>query len=357
MNTPPPLTPESDRKSIFHQAAMAGLAAPAIAVLVNVLTASMRHAETGQRAPSLIVGIVAMLLIVTGFVLGIVALCGISRHGKKGLLGRGIAALIINGVLIGFFIIGLAGGVKRAAERRQAWSEVSSAARSLREGVQNNFDPETGLTNDLSDELGEFQTRIAAASKNVKGDDALIMQATAAFAARMKAHVKKFNAIAEELTEAEVSNIGRMSEQSEIEARRKLVQRFLVANKQFLELSSSQADLMEKELRAKGLGPAKVEKFVVGFRNSQAPMLPKLKAIRGCDEKMGQALLEILDLAEANWGKFGFDEDQGTTVFTEDALIESFNMQIEVIQQAAKDQMRLQGELFELQRKLAAAQE
>lgn len=296
-----------------------------------------------------------MLLIVAGFILGIVALCGITRYGRNGLLGRGITAVVINGALIGLFFVGVAGGIKKAVDRRQAWSSVDSAARDLREGMQKNYNPETGLTNDFTDELGEFQSRIEAASKNVKGDDALIMQATAAYASKMQAAVKAFSEVTEQLTQAEVSNIGVMKEKTEIADRRQTVQKFLAANKAFTEILKSQSDMMEEELRSRNLDSTKVEKFMAGFRNSQAPLLPKLKAIRGCDERMGQAMLKILDLAETNWGKFGFDEDEHITIFEDDALVASFNAQVELIQQAAHDQMRLQGEFIELQRQAAAA--
>jgi hypothetical protein len=59
---------------------------------------------------------VSILLIVSGFIFGIVALVGVSRYGKKGILGRGIAGVCINGIIIVLMIISIP-MYRRMAER------------------------------------------------------------------------------------------------------------------------------------------------------------------------------------------------------------------------------------------------
>ncbi|MDZ7615667.1 MAG: hypothetical protein U1E05_01610, partial [Patescibacteria group bacterium] len=94
------MTDETKSKStppLAKQAALASVVAPGIAVLVNVLAIS---ATQDSRAGKLAIGIAGLSLIVVGLICAIVGLCGIRKHGRKGILGRSIAGLLINGFLI-----------------------------------------------------------------------------------------------------------------------------------------------------------------------------------------------------------------------------------------------------------------
>ncbi|HKQ36729.1 MAG TPA: hypothetical protein VJ063_01550, partial [Verrucomicrobiae bacterium] len=63
------------------------------------------HSHTGPGlwatvASPVIIDMVALLLISVGFLLGIVALFGISKHGTKGILAPACVGLLINGLLL-----------------------------------------------------------------------------------------------------------------------------------------------------------------------------------------------------------------------------------------------------------------
>jgi hypothetical protein len=97
-STPPPLiTPPQNTGSFSHQAAKASWVT---AVLVFVLSAFGGQAG-GARV---LIELIALLLMVIGFILGIVALLGIRKHGVKGILAPALIGLIINGLLIFIFI-------------------------------------------------------------------------------------------------------------------------------------------------------------------------------------------------------------------------------------------------------------
>jgi hypothetical protein len=94
------MTEEIKSKSkppLAKRAALASVVAPGIAVLVNVMTIS---ATQDSRAGKLAIGIAGTSLIVAGLVCAVVGLCGVRKHGRKGILGRSIAGLLINGFLI-----------------------------------------------------------------------------------------------------------------------------------------------------------------------------------------------------------------------------------------------------------------
>jgi hypothetical protein len=53
--------------------------------------------------------LMAGLLIVVGFILGVIALFGISKHGSKGILAPAIVGIIISGLFVVVWIV-IAGG-------------------------------------------------------------------------------------------------------------------------------------------------------------------------------------------------------------------------------------------------------
>lgn len=108
-SAPPPsqLPANPGNNSFAQNAAKASLAAPLIAIIANATT---RSAAFDASTVKLIVPALATLLFFTGFVLAIVALCGIRRHGPGGLLGKGIAGMLINGVFVVIIIVAFFGG-------------------------------------------------------------------------------------------------------------------------------------------------------------------------------------------------------------------------------------------------------
>lgn len=101
---PPPLPPA--KKPFAFQAAQASLLAPAIAFGIGII---VNVGIGGQSTPlvGIITGSLSILLIVTGFILGIVALASVPRYGKKGIWGRGVAGVCINGILIALMVVSI----------------------------------------------------------------------------------------------------------------------------------------------------------------------------------------------------------------------------------------------------------
>lgn len=110
---PPPLP--TVKKPFAAQAAQASFLAPIIAFGIGIF---VNMGQGGKMSPlvGIITGSVCTILILLGFIFGILALVGIRRHGKKGILGRAIAGLCINGFLIAFMIISIP-MYKKMAER------------------------------------------------------------------------------------------------------------------------------------------------------------------------------------------------------------------------------------------------
>jgi tetratricopeptide (TPR) repeat protein len=110
---PPPLPPA--RKPFAFQAAQASLLASLLAIGVSIVV----NGGFGSLSSlaKLIGGLFCILLILLGFVFGILALC-LPRNGATGILWRAIAGLCVNAILIGLMLISIPVQMKMA-ERNQ----------------------------------------------------------------------------------------------------------------------------------------------------------------------------------------------------------------------------------------------
>ena len=100
---PPPFPDENNNNSIAHQAAKASLVVPVLAILAAIARSGLAQQSHNPTQVAVIFDLCAGVLIMLGFVASIIALAGIPTYGSRGLLGRGIAGLVMNG----FFYIHL----------------------------------------------------------------------------------------------------------------------------------------------------------------------------------------------------------------------------------------------------------
>jgi hypothetical protein len=95
---PPPVAPtgKPPTRAFAHQAARASWLGP---IVIFVLFAAGH-----QFASRMVLELVALALMVAGICLGVAALCGIRKHGRKGILTPALVGLILNGLLLFIFI-------------------------------------------------------------------------------------------------------------------------------------------------------------------------------------------------------------------------------------------------------------
>ena len=126
-----------------------------LTILVSVPSRSLtRNSQTPPRAVLLITGGVCALLIPSGFVFAIVAHCAIPQHGRKGLLGRGIAGLTSNSLILLLSVAGLVGVMKRGLKAQQANEEIHHAVQDVQTSLRESYDPEQVITNLVSKHAG-----------------------------------------------------------------------------------------------------------------------------------------------------------------------------------------------------------
>jgi uncharacterized membrane protein len=80
----------------------------------------------GNRIAMIVLGLTSMLLIISGLILGIVALVATKRHGRAGIFGKALVGTIINGLLVLAMLVtipGLMKAMERAKARQQQQME------------------------------------------------------------------------------------------------------------------------------------------------------------------------------------------------------------------------------------------
>jgi hypothetical protein len=91
MDTPPPKIP------FPVQAAKASLFAPLLSFIIGMLAQPQMR---GNRIGMFIIGSISTLLIIAGFILGIMALVSCRRHGYVDTFGRAVTGTLINGLFV-----------------------------------------------------------------------------------------------------------------------------------------------------------------------------------------------------------------------------------------------------------------
>ena len=74
--------------------------------------------DTTPSVARVLIEVVAVLLIVVGFLLGVIALFGMRTHGKSGILAPAIVGIIINGLFLFLIVPGLLSAIARAQQQR-----------------------------------------------------------------------------------------------------------------------------------------------------------------------------------------------------------------------------------------------
>jgi hypothetical protein len=96
-------TPATPKTSLLaHRAAMLGWICPVISGIIFALLIFDRHIVARKVIPFIVE--FALLLIAVGLISSIVALFGVSKHGRRGILVPAIVGIVLYGLLILFCV-------------------------------------------------------------------------------------------------------------------------------------------------------------------------------------------------------------------------------------------------------------
>jgi hypothetical protein len=129
--TLPPKLP-SPKNSFFHQAATASAFAPVIGLGVTFISVGARSGLNSQseQTVAFTVGIAVSIIMLMGFICGIIALFGIRKHGTKGILGKSLCGIIVPLLLTGLAVPNFMAARSRAIQNKQNQAPVEDQLRS-----------------------------------------------------------------------------------------------------------------------------------------------------------------------------------------------------------------------------------
>ncbi len=347
MNALPPQV-ASEKKPFAFTAANAGVALLLSGIVLSLIFKSAASTDGSPMPRGLAIAFSAtgILCYLAGFVFSIVALCGIPRHGRGGLLGKGLVGLLLNGAILLATSISLLLLLPKTLERAkntQVLKQFDDAVKAAKESARDAINSTNGLRPDPA-RLDNFIATAQQAAKNLKGAEAETMQASLAFFAKLKVENDAFTKAADALDTADILNGLTLTKPEQIPARRKAVQEFITANAHLRDFSREVEQHFEAALKTRNLSPGEIERALASFRKGQNHSL--LLKIRDCDERIGKGLLATLALLEEQWGKWKFDKKDEDFVFQDATAGKHYsNLQADVAS-AGEEQAALQKQML-----------
>ena len=346
MNSQPPPVPgfvPSEENSFARQAANACLAAPLILIGLSFCLKSLldNHRDESGRSLILVIGIVGTLTILAGIVFGLVALI-LARPGERaGVFARAGIGLGICGMLVALSVPNFVRARSRSIANHAAMQEVTSAASDLRKDAAEALQRQgTRPVN-----LAKLDRTLDHAAKTTSGDSPALFRAMQAYVRQMEAQQAAYEDASDALLSFHVLQTSNLIQRSEIAIRKVAVQKFLDANNGFKTFVRQSSDTLRKELVSQGATKQQTEAAIAGFQKTSSIQIPTILEVRAADDRMGYAMLGVLNLLDANWGRWRYSPEIKRVRFEDRAVLEEFNSYLNEIQQAAVDQQAAQKRL------------
>jgi len=306
----------------------------------------------GNSGPLLpLIGLAAMLAALAGFGCGIAALCH-RRDGESGVLGRGIAGLIVNSCLLVIFFAAFIGGFKkgyaRSVQARESMDSVKQSLEQAQRDVRRSFDTTNGIKAE-PEVFDKTVTALKKASQQMEGESAQVTEASAAYLTELQQLTRAYGAEYKKLEEAHVLDAGKLKAKEQIEQRKQVVQHFMKANEDIDRFVAESEKNFRSEMAKRKVSQTRIDREVAAFRKTSQPRTPLVRAIRASDRQIGNAMLNVLNLLEGDWGNWEYDANTGGVVFSDAAVLDKYKGYLDDIVVSGKQQVALQQRLISIQ--------
>jgi hypothetical protein len=343
-NLPPSLATE--KKPFASTAGTIGLALWLAGIGVGLLFYFFKTSadESGTPlAPAIVIAfrITAFACHLAGVLCGAVALSGLQRHGRVGLFGKSLflgALLLSSGILVALLSPPASDPDRTREQMDQA---INDALKIARDAIHSNS------TNGTPGNSAALEKTISATRKMAEkrtGAEALSMQASLAYMAKLQATTKLYDQALGVLIAAEILNGATLTSREGLAPRRKAVEDFLAANASLHKFIGDSERLFEEELIAHNLSPDSRAKAMAGFHSKNRNAL--VMKVRDTDQRIGSAFLAELDLLEKQWGRWTFDKATDQFQFQEAAAAQRHAALQKEIDEASQEQAALQQQIL-----------
>ena len=172
-----------------------------------------------------------------------------------------------------------------------------------------------------------------------------MLRASQNYLQHLQSRQRAYESATRAMSAAKVLSAANLEERSQLQDRRTLVQNFLSANAGLKTAVQQGETNYRAELTAFDISPQQKQAAVAGFMKSYSAQAPLLITIRDADQRMGQAILGVLDLFDSQWGHWHYDASSRLVRFEEAKAVTQYNAFMADIKHAGVDQAAAQQRL------------
>ena len=176
-----------------------------------------------------------------------------------------------------------------------------------------------------SPDLDKLQKSLQKATDNSSGETAAILRGSQSYLKRMQAVQETYTVAGRQITSAHILQPSDIRQRADLQAKTKIVQEFIAANRAFSAFLSANEENYRKDLVQANVSPRALEAALKGFRQKAAAQTPHLLKIRETDQDMGEGMLNILKLLDGNWAQWRYDANKQIIRFDSPAALKDYN--------------------------------
>src|SRR4051794_19623911 len=277
---PPPIPSDyqsEDTNSFATNAALAALIAPLLVIGLCVASKNVIQANPNSRAAVLTIAAVSLIFLIVGPILGLLALVTGKPFRHKTILWRSICGILLSGLLLAIAIPNFVQARTKAIARNQAAiDDLKGAVRDFNNSAVEKLHEGEGESPDLD----KLQKSLQKATDNSSGETSAILRGSQSYLKRMQAVQETYTAAGRQITSAHILQPSDIRQRADLQAKTKIVQEFMAANRAFSAFLSANEENYRKDLVQASVSPRALEAALKGFRQKAAAQTPHLLKIR-----------------------------------------------------------------------------
>jgi len=278
------------------------------------------------------------------FLLGIIALCGIPKHGAQGILWRSLRGMLASGIILSIMGQGFVHGYQAAVRARSARLAQSQTAQDARDDSKKETDGSTRPT----PATAQSQAAPDKSSQAWPADTSLAAKATSHFQRELQSLSKDYADAAQQIRNPWVLDMNSVGTREELAARKDTVQKFMASNEKLLAFVMNGEKHYRDDLARFDIPEEVCEGALKTYRRSTEEWNFLTLKARQSDQQIGTALLGMLETLDAGWGKWKYSPENKTPIFSDSALVAKYNAFFKAMQTAHVDQKQTLSQLGNL---------
>jgi hypothetical protein len=338
--------PPEDGGSLFFRCAKLSFWIP---IGTGVFCAGVANALKGMEGQTvhvtrlILLGVMGVAL-VAGIVLAVIALCGVPKYGASGLVGPALRGLLASGGILWLTITGFVHGIHNVRALTAATDTVRQVDKDIKKDVINDKDPQVTLQ---KAQLGLERVKLAmdSVSHGGSGNSALMAKAFSSHVAKMQTLLKDYSGAMNAMMQPSVLDMSGVTQRSQLAGRKQLVNKFMTANDKLQDFLAQRQKIFRQDLEQAGVPEVEGDRAAQGYAQGAAQQDGLLMKIREQDRRMGKALLSMLELLDASWGKWTYEPARKKVDFEDPVILDKFIGYRDEVQSAAREQRKLQLQL------------